>query len=129
MCLVGIIDDHCATLFIRGYNSSPSCHGPRPDASTFQADVKEDAGNEPDASEANNDVMTELDNNTSADDTGGATDTEKGAETKSAEEGGVTPDEEGADDKILGIPSTVFYVGVGALALIGGYLIYRRMKK
>lgn len=100
-----------------------------PEASTFQTDVKEDAGNEPDASEANNDVMTELDSTTSADDTGGATDTEKGAETKSAEEGGVTADEEGADDKILGIPSTVFYVGVGVLALVGGYLIYRKMNK
>lgn len=31
--------------------------------------------------------------------------------------------------KILGMPKTVFFIGVGVIALVGGFLIYRKFKK
>lgn len=33
------------------------------------------------------------------------------------------------DDKILGIPKTAFWIGVGALALIGGFIVYKKFIK
>ena len=32
----------------------------------------------------------------------------------------------GDDDKILGIPKTAFWIGVSAIALIGGFLVYKK---
>jgi len=41
-------------------------------------------------------------------------------------EGGIPPDGED-DGKILGIPKVAFWIGVGAITLIGGYLVYKKI--
>ena len=88
----------------------------------FDADKKEDAGNEPNESEANNDVMNELEKSKSEDDAGGATDRTAGKDAKE--------DADSADSgKILGMPKTAFWIGVGAVALIGGFIAFKMIKR
>lgn len=50
---------------------------------------------------------------------------------KSEREMGLPPDDgSGADDgKIMGIPKMGFYIGLGVLALVGGFLVYKKFIK
>jgi len=100
------------SLFKRGdANEIPYEEGV--DATAFNSDALSDINNIPNESEINNEVMRELDSSANSDDAGGATDADAGAES---------------DDTILGIPKTAFWIGVGVLALVGGFLIYRGIK-
>ena len=54
-------------------------------------------------------------------------------EVEAAEKAGVADDGTGSEkaegDKILGMPKTAFWIGVGAVALLSGFLIYKKIKK
>lgn len=89
------------------------------DATTFQTETTTDSGNEPSPKEADDPIVKEVDTTATADDAGGATD-----ETKTTPD---TPDD--GSDTIMGINKTYFWVGIGALALIGGFLLYKKFKK
>lgn len=76
-----------------------------------------DEGNQPDESEANDQDILALENQSQQDDAGGDTDQSAGDENKKGDLD---------KDKILGIPKTAFWIGVSAIALIGGFLIYKK---
>lgn len=77
-----------------------------------------DEGNQPDESEANDQDILALENQSQQDDAGGDTD-------QSAGEDGNRLD----DDKILGIPKIAFWIGVSAIVLIGGFVVYKKFIK
>lgn len=76
-----------------------------------------DEGNQPDGSEANDQDILALENQSQQDDAGGDTDQSAGDENKKGDLD---------EDKILGIPKTAFWIGVSAIALIGGFLVYKK---
>lgn len=93
------------------------------EAGEYGADANEDKGNEPTEAEANSDVMNEIMGTASGDDAGGSTDEAKASES---EEGAESED----DGKILGIPKTGFWIGVGVLGVAAiGLTIYALRKK
>jgi hypothetical protein len=80
-----------------------------------------DEGNQPDESEANDQDITNLENTSKQDDAGGNTDESAGDENIGQKKGDLSD-----EDKILGIPKTAFWIGVSAIALIGGFLVYKK---
>jgi hypothetical protein len=80
-----------------------------------------DEGNQPDESEANDQDITNLENTSQQDDAGGDTDESAGDENIGEKKGDLSD-----EDKILGIPKTAFWIGVSAIALIGGFLVYKK---
>ena len=81
------------------------------ESSEFSEDEKADEANVPSDSEAGE--IDELEKTSKEDDAGGESDEESDTD----------------DDKIFGINKTYFWIGFGLIALLGGILVYKKLKK